>query len=86
MKWLLWPWLIILAGCASTDPIVVRTERVEVPVQVPCRAPDIERPKWAIDALPAGAGVFARVKAMGVELEQRRAYEAHLEAAISACK
>lgn len=86
MKWLLCPLLLALAGCASKPQIVVRTERVEVPVQVPCRAPEIERPQWAVDALPDGAGVFARVKAMAVEIEQRRAYEARLEAAIGACK
>lgn len=86
MKWLLFPLVIVLSGCASTPQIVVRTERVEVPVQVPCRTPAVERPKWAVDALPAGAGLFDRVRAMAVELEQRRAYEARLEAATSACK
>lgn len=86
MKWLALPLAILLAGCASDPKIVVRTELVEVPVQVPCRAPDVERPKWAVDALQENATLFDRVKAMAVEIEQRRAYEQRLEAATRACQ
>ena len=71
-----------LAGCGST---VVRTERVEVPVPVPCVVPVIERPAWAMDALPVDAGLYETVRAALVEIEQRRAYEARLEAAVAGC-
>lgn len=74
-----------LAGCAGA-PVAVRTERVEVPVSVPCRTPEIPRPAWALDTLPKGASLFQRVQAAFVEIEQRRAYEARLEAAVRACK
>ena len=59
-----------VSGCGH-QPIAVRTERVEVPVSVPCRTPDVPRPAWAVDALPKGATVFQRVRAMAVEIEQR---------------
>lgn len=75
----------VLAGCAGA-PVAVRTERVEVPVPVPCRTPDIARPVWALDALSKGATLFQRVRAMAVEIEQRRAYEARLEAAVKSCR
>lgn len=76
---------VSLAGCAGA-PVVVKTERVEVPVPVPCRTPEISRPAWALDTLPKGASLFKRVQAAFVEIEQRRAYEARLEAAVKACR
>lgn len=77
--------LAVMAGCAGA-PVAVRTERVEVPVPVPCRTPEISRPVWALDALQKGAGLFQRVQAAFVEIEQRRAYEARLEAAVKSCR
>lgn len=77
--------VLALAGCASAPP-VVRTERVEVPVPVPCVVARIERPAWALDELPDGAGLYLQVRAALVEIEQRRAYEAALEAAMAACQ
>lgn len=75
----------VLAGC-GTQPVAVRTERVEVPIPVPCRIAPIERPTWALDALPADADLFQRVQAMAVEIEQRRAYIERLESAVRACQ
>jgi len=74
-----------VSGCA-TAPIAVRTERVEVPVSVPCKTPKIDRPAWAVNALPPSAMLFQRVRAMAVEIEQRAAYEARLEAAVKSCQ
>lgn len=78
--------MVGLAGCASDPQIVVRTERVEILVPTPCRAPDVKRPEWALDSLPAGATLFQRVQSMAVELEQRAGYEKRLEAAVKACQ
>ncbi|RBL65649.1 hypothetical protein C3E98_041855, partial [Pseudomonas sp. MWU13-2625] len=41
---------LLLTGCAAREP-EVRTVRVEVPVQVPCRAPVVAVPAWATDIL-----------------------------------
>lgn len=76
----------ILAGCGAQSRAVVRTETVEVPVSVPCRTAEVVRPAWALDALPTGASDYEWVRAALVELEQRRAYEARLEAAVAACR
>lgn len=86
MKWLLIPLLAVLAGCASNPAIVVKTERVEVPVPVPCRVKTPEKPVWAVAVLPAGATLFKRVQAMAVEIEQRIGYETRLEAAVKSCQ
>lgn len=37
---------VALAGCAGKEP-EVRTVRVEVPVQVPCRIQQVTVPPWA---------------------------------------
>lgn len=75
-----------VSGCASNAPIAVRTERIEVPVSIPCKTPEVKRPAWALDALPSGATLYQRVRAFAVEIEQRRAYEARLEAAVKSCQ
>ncbi|MFJ2449008.1 hypothetical protein [Pseudomonas sp. NPDC087626] len=40
MRLLLMGLVVLLAGCSTQEP-EVRTVRVEVPVLVPCRAPDV---------------------------------------------
>ncbi|MFC3336883.1 hypothetical protein ACFOEY_20090 [Paracandidimonas soli] len=78
--------VLVLAGCATQPQIVVRTERVEVPVSVPCRTAEIMRPVWALDVLPADAGDYEWARAAVVELGQREVYERRLEAAVAACQ
>ena len=39
--------LLYLAGCAMKAEPEIRYLRVEVPVQVPCRAPEVAVPPWA---------------------------------------
>lgn len=76
-----------LAGCASAP--VVRTERVEVPVSVPCKAQPVKEPDWAVDALlrkGVRPTLYQRSQAMAVEIEQRREHETKLRAAVSACQ
>ncbi|GAA5231732.1 hypothetical protein FOZ76_11710 [Verticiella sediminum] len=75
---------LALAGCAAAP--TVRTVTVEVPVPVPCRIEKVERPTWAMDALPAGARLYETVRAALVEIEQRQGYEARLEAALLTCR
>lgn len=78
--------LFALPGCATTERVVTRTVEVKVPVPVPCRVDPVERPAFAVEALPAGASAFERLRALLVERQQRIAYESRLEAAISQCQ
>lgn len=74
-----------LAGCAAAPTAPVVTE-VKVPVAVPCRAPNVEWPAFAVDTLPIGSGIWQQMVALRAERLERKAYETELEAAIKACQ
>lgn len=84
MKWLLVGAVVLLTGCTTREP-EVRTVRVEVPVQVPCRAPVVPVPAWATGSLKKTNSLELKVRALLAERRQRIGYERQLEAAISAC-
>lgn len=74
-----------LAGCATREP-EVRTVRVEVPVQVPCRTPVISVPAFAATGLKKADSLEAKVRALLAERRQRIGYEKELAAAAEACQ
>jgi hypothetical protein len=78
-----------LCACATKPPetkIEYVPQRVEVPVQVRCKVQYPEHPPYAMDD-PAlkDKTVFDKATAALVEIEQRRAYEERLEAALKVC-
>lgn len=77
--------LLLLVGCAAREP-EVRTVRVEVPVQVPCRAPVVPVPAWATDSLKKTDSLELKVRALLAERRQRIGYERVLVAAVAACQ
>lgn len=81
--------VLLLAGCA-VEPATIIREPVEVRVAVPvaCQVPAVERPAWATEAIEAAEPrvVIRGGRALMAEVEQRRAYEARLEAALDACR
>ncbi|WP_053152528.1 hypothetical protein [Pseudomonas protegens] len=76
---------VVLAGCASREP-EVRAVRVEVPVQVPCRAPVVPVPAWATGSLKKTDSLELKVRALLAERRQRIGYERVLVAAVAACQ
>lgn len=76
---------LLLAGCATQEP-VVRIVRVEVPVLVPCRSPDIAVPSWAATGLKKSDSLEVKVRALLAERRQRLGYERELVAASTACR
>ena len=76
---------LLLAGCAEPQP-VFKPVTVEVPVATPCKAPDIPKPDFALAHVTPTDGLFNKVKASLVEIDQRKAYEAPLVAAAGACE
>lgn len=85
-----WPVLLltlVVSGCAgrAADRAEPQVVRVEVPVQVPCRTDRVQKPAFAVDALPIGASIDKQMRALRAERKQRQAYELRLEAAIEAC-
>ncbi len=77
--------LLFLVGCAAREP-EVRTVRVEVPVQVPCRAPMVPVPAWATGSLKKTDSLEVKVRALLAERRQRIGYERVLVASMSGCQ
>ncbi|QEN51042.1 hypothetical protein [Pseudomonas protegens] len=76
---------LVLTGCAAREP-EVRTVRVEVPVQVPCRAPVVPVPAWATGSLKKTDSLELKVRALLAERRQRVGYERVLVATVEACQ
>ncbi|MBN6791517.1 hypothetical protein JRG49_09750 [Pseudomonas fulva] len=77
---------LLLAGCAGHDEPEIRTVRVEVPVQVPCRTPDVAVPPWAAAGLRKTESLEVKVRALLAERRQRIGFEGELIAAVAACR
>lgn len=60
--------------------------RVEVPVQVPCRAPEVAVPIWAAAGLRKTDSLEVKVRALLAERRQRIGFERQLIAANIACR
>lgn len=75
--------VLALCGCAGSPP---RPLEVKIPVEVPCKAPDVSRPDFAVDSLPLGSGIWDQMKALRAERRQRQGYETLLESAVKACQ
>lgn len=77
---------MLLTGCATPVEPAMRTVRVEVPVQVPCRAPEVAVPAWATAGLRRIDSLEVKVRALLAERRQRIGYEMQLLAAVDVCK
>ncbi len=76
----------LLAACAGKGAPMAQPVRVEVPVQVPCRAPEVAVPAWAAAGLRKTDSLEVKVRALLAERRQRIGYEMELEAAVDACR
>lgn len=77
---------LVLTGCTTKPSPQVQYVRVEVPVQVPCRAPDVAEPPWAAIGLRKTDSLEVKVRALLAERRQRIGYERQLEAAVRSCR
>ncbi|MFT2157595.1 hypothetical protein [Pseudomonas putida] len=78
--------VLVLAGCGGRVEPQVQYVRVEVPVQIPCRAPEVAIPPWAAAGLRKTDSLEVKVRALLAERRQRQGYERLLEAAARACR
>ena len=78
--------IALLTGCAGKSEPQIQYVRVEVPVQVPCRAPEVAVPPWAAAGLRKTDSLEVKVRALLAERRQRIGYEKQLEAAGRACQ
>lgn len=77
---------LLASGCAAEPSPEPQYVRVEVPVQVPCRAPDVSVPPWAAAGLRKTDSLEVKVRALLAERRQRIGYERELIAANVACR
>lgn len=77
---------LLMAGCASNPIPQVQYVRVEVPVQVPCRAPEVVAPPWAAAGLRKTDSLEVKVRALIAERRQRIGYEKILLASVIGCR
>lgn len=77
---------LALLGCAGHTESQVQYVRVEVPVQVPCRAPVVELPPWATAGLQKADSLEVKVRALLAERRQRIGLLKQMEAAIESCR
>ncbi|MEX5322766.1 MULTISPECIES: hypothetical protein [Pseudomonas putida group] len=78
--------IALLAACAGRVEPQIQYIRVEVPVQVPCRAPEVAVPPWAAAGLRKTDSLEVKVRALLAERRQRIGYETELAAAATACR
>lgn len=77
---------LLLAACSGRTEPQVQYLRVEVPVQVPCRAPDVAVPPWAAASLRKTDSLEVKVRALLAERRQRIGHEKQLIAALTSCR
>lgn len=70
------------AGCATTAP---PTQRIDVPVYVPCVKKQVEKPEFEFDKLSVGSGDGQKILALARDWVRGRKYEADLRAALGGC-
>jgi hypothetical protein len=75
-----------LAGGAGRIEPQAQYVRVEVPVQVPCRVPEVAVPPWAAAGLRKTDSLEVKVRALLAERRHRIGYEKELTAALTACQ
>jgi uncharacterized lipoprotein YmbA len=77
---------LALAGCGGRIEPQVQYVRVEVPVQVPCHAPEVPAPAWAAADLLKTDSLEVKVRALLAERRQRLGYEKLLLAVVQSCQ
>lgn len=75
-----------LTGCAGKVEPQIQYVRFEVPVQVPCRAPEVSVPSWVAVGLSKTDSLEMKVRALLAERRQRIGYERLLQASVQACR
>jgi hypothetical protein len=77
--------LVLLAGCAAPPP-VYKPVTVDMPVVTPCKTAPVTPPDFALNHTTVADNLFIKTRAALVELDQRKAYEAALQAQVTACQ
>lgn len=79
--------MFLLAGCGATVPVVkIETQRVEIPVPVPCKEEYPSKPDFNFDKLTEDQDIHEKAKALLADRQLHLGYETELVAKLKACK
>ena len=87
MKFIILLSLSLLAGCATTTPPVidVKTQEVDIPIAIPCKALVPSKPEFNFDKVTPEQDVFDKTKALLADRKLYLGYTAELLAALNSC-
>ena len=79
--------MLCLAGCATTEPTIkVVTQKVEVPVAMPCKEEAPVAPDYCFGKLSDTADIFDKTKCLLSDRSLSLGYETELLSKFNACK
>jgi hypothetical protein len=80
--------IIVLTGCATTQPPGINTviQKVEVPVQTACKAAIPPTPAFNFDKLKLGDDIFVQTQALLADRLLHLGFENQLLVALKSCK
>ena len=79
--------IILLTGCATTPPAMqLVTQRVEVPISVPCATATPLAPDYCFKKLTTADDIFNKTKCLLSDRQLSIGYETELTAALQSCK
>ena len=85
-RFLLSVFVMLLAGCATTEPVINTViQKVEIPIEVPCKATIPDKPDFNFDKLTTDQDIFDKTKAVLADRKLHLGYEAELLAALNSC-
>ena len=79
--------ILALAGCATDQPVIQTvTQKVEIPVAMPCKTPTPPAPDYCFNKLTSQDDIFTDTKCLLSDRYKSQAYEINLNAALDSCK
>lgn len=77
---------ILLSACGHTEPVINTViQKVEIPVEVPCKAKIPTVPDFNFGKLASTDDIYAKSKAALADRELHLGYEIELLAALNSC-
>ena len=78
---------LVLAGCATDTPPGINTviQRVEVPIEVPCKVEIPAKPDFNFNKLTINDNIFDKTKSVLADRELHIGYETELLGALNSC-
>jgi hypothetical protein len=79
---------LLLCGCATTQPpgIQIETQKIEIPVQTPCKAVVPPTPSFNFDKLKLGDDIFVQSQALLSDRLLHLGFEDQLLVSLKSCE